>query len=100
LQKKTANNLVSVGCSADIVQRAVLCAAASDCLPVDVLSAVGKICQHFRVCAVRVEAVKFLCELTEAEYKAMLGHSKRWWLFYLPAIERNVEFSLSQFPFP
>jgi len=55
LNGKIANNLIIVDCSADIVDSAVQ--IASDCLPIDIQSIIGKIYHHFHVSDVPFEAL-------------------------------------------
>jgi len=55
LNEKIANNLIGVDCSADIVDNAVQ--TASDRLPIDIQSIIGKIYHHFHISAAPFEAL-------------------------------------------
>jgi hypothetical protein len=87
-RSKIKRDIIGVGCAAHIVHSAVQTAA--DCLPVDIESTVGKICQHFHIYTVLVQTLKDFCDFSDVEYKNILGHTKTRWLPLMPAVKRIV----------
>jgi hypothetical protein len=90
LQEKMANKLICVGCCARNVHNTVQ--SASGCLPVDTHALTGKKLPALsHLCHTRWSLE--VCEFTETEYKAILGHCKSRWLSLLSAVERPMDVS-------
>lgn len=83
--KQWREEIIGVGCAAHIVHNALK--HACDRMPsLDVECIVVKIYSYFYIHTIRVEALKEICDLSEIEYKQLLGYAKTRYLALGPAI--------------
>lgn len=82
--KQWKPGMIGVGCAAHVVHNALK--SACDQLPLDIECIVVKIYSHFYIYTVRVEELKAICDLTNTEYKQLLGYAKTRYLALGPSI--------------
>lgn len=88
--KQWIEELIGVGCAAHIVHNALK--DGCDRMPsVDVECVVVKIYSYFYIHTIRIEALKVICELSEIEFKQLLGYTKTRYLALGPAIGRMLQ---------